>query len=97
MKSMIFDAVLWCLASPLFLIRSCIGFLGGIEFWRVAYSTELACPHCLAKISLIGMWRCGCGYTYTGHLLRRCPICRTMPRIVRCFSCGVSRHLPERA
>jgi hypothetical protein len=95
MRTFLFDALLWIFASPWLFLRSCIRFLRRIKYWRVAYATQIACIQCRSTISLVGMWRCGCGYTYTGHLLRRCPLCRSLPRTARCFTCGVSRLLPE--
>jgi len=51
--------------------------------------------NCGETVSLVGLWRCGCGYTYKGHLLRVCPVCKGLPRMVRCFSCGITVKLPE--
>ena len=83
-------------ASPILLARSLVRLSRRIWFWRVAYSSALTCFYCRSAISLLGMWRCSCAYTYTGHLLRRCPHCGALPRMVRCLECGVCRMLPEK-
>ncbi len=67
----------------------------GVRFWRMAYLPEIICQNCGAPVSLVGIWRCGCQFTYRGHLLRECPICGSMPRMVRCFNCGITERLPE--
>jgi hypothetical protein len=47
-------------------------------------------------VSLVGMWRCSCGnHVYRGHLLRLCPVCGTVPVVVRCYRCGVTTKLPD--
>jgi hypothetical protein len=95
-RVLLLDAILWFLASPILFLRWCLRARRWVRFWRSAYSTEVGCVHCKARISLVGMWRCGCGYTYAGHLLRHCPICKSLPRVARCFTCGASRLLPEK-
>jgi hypothetical protein len=73
---------------------------GASQIWnlssyaRVRRADAIQCD-CGASISLRGLWRCGCGYTYRGHLLTRCPICTSVPRIARCYRCGVTVRLPE--
>src|SRR5437870_6376237 len=63
------------------------------RYLHIATREEIACE-CGESISLVGRWRCGCGWTYMGHLLRVCPICSTRPRIVRCYECGLTTRLP---
>jgi hypothetical protein len=94
MNELVRDLALWLLASPVYFIRWLIRMVHRVDFWTVAYSSEIAC-RCGAPISLVGMWRCGCGYTYRGHLLRACPVCSATPRMIRCFSCGATEKLPE--
>jgi hypothetical protein len=89
------DALLWVLASPVFVVRGCLHLRRKVQYWEVAYSTSVTCRYCHERISLVGMWRCGCSYTYAGHVLRICPVCRSLPQTVRCIVCGVSRLLPE--
>ena|SRR5438132_1558342 len=61
---------------------------------RVATSPALRCS-CGEIVSLLGEWRCRCGYTYQGHLMRNCPVCFSMPRVARCYRCGLTTKLPE--
>jgi hypothetical protein len=75
------------LASLLRLRRHC-------EFLRLATATEVFCE-CGAPISLVGMWRCSCTFTYRGHLLQICPLCGKIPRICRCYACGLTTKFPE--
>jgi len=63
--------------------------------WRARYalSTQVRCFNCRASVSLVGGWRCHCGYTYMGSVLRLCPVCGTRPAFVRCRNCGVTRKI----
>jgi len=88
------DLVLFVLASPILSIKAIRRGWRRYRFYRVAYSGSLPCPNCKETISLLGMWRCSCSYVYTGHLMRACPICHTLPRMARCFSCGNTLLLP---
>ena len=89
------DLAVWILASPIYFIRWLVRMIFRVNFWSVAYSTQIACATCSNAISLVGMWRCTCGYTYRGHVLRACPVCSSTPRMVRCFACGATEKLPE--
>ena len=93
MKSL--DLMLWVLASPILLLRAFVRILRRLRFLKFAYTSALRCKVCHGVISLVGMWRCSCGYTYHGHVLRTCPVCRSLPRMARCFQCGVTRSLPR--
>jgi len=90
-----FTAFKWVLASPILLARFVVRTIGWTDFWSTAYRHEIICGNCDAAISLVGIWRCKCGYTYKGHLLRMCPVCDSLPRMVRCFRCGITEKLPE--
>ena len=90
-----FDLVLFVLASPVLLLRTIVRGVRRVGFWQTAYTSSMACPNCDATISLVGVWRCHCGFTYQGHLLRVCPVCASLPRMVRCFECGVTESLPR--
>lgn len=85
----------WFLASPILLVRFIARIVRYIEFWSMAYRHEIFCRNCGSAISLVGIWRCKCGYTYKGHLLRACGVCGTVPRMARCFCCGTTEKLPE--
>jgi hypothetical protein len=65
-----------------------------IEFLRLATATRIFCE-CGSPISLVGLWRCSCTFTYRGHLLQICPLCGKIPRICRCYACGLTMKLPE--
>ena len=83
------------LALPFVLVQWIVRMIHDTAFWKTAYAVEIRCRNCGGSISLVGIWRCGCRFTYRGHLLRQCPICGAMPRMVRCFNCGVTERLPE--
>jgi len=92
---MLFDLVLLIFASPVFALKGVLRLLQRCIFWHVAYRPALKCGTCEESVSLVGMWRCVCGFTYQGHVLRVCPVCATYPRMVRCFACGATERLPE--
>jgi hypothetical protein len=87
--------VLYLLASPLFLLAALDRAIHRVRFYRMAYRPGIACRTCGQHISLVGLWQCGCGYTYEGHLLRPCPICASLPRMARCYNCGATELLPK--
>lgn len=95
MKGIVIDLVLWLLASPILFLCWLVRVVRHFLFLRLAYRCQLVCQNCRATVSLVGLWRCGCGFTYRGHVLRVCPACGSLPRMVRCYSCGVTRRLPE--
>ena len=95
MNDLFVDLLWWFLASPIMVIGWTMRMVRRLKFWRTAYAPEIRCANCGATISLVGIWKCGCQFTYRGHLLRECPICGSMPRMVRCFNCGVTECLPE--
>jgi hypothetical protein len=94
-KDELLDLTLWALASPILFVKWLLRLKRRWRFWRVAYMTQISCRSCHSMISLVGIWRCGCGFTYRGHLLRECPVCGALPRMVRCFACGITEKLPE--
>ena len=89
------DGALWLFASPILCVKAVIRLWRRVRFWTASCLTRVTCRNCEQSISLVGMWRCACGYTYRGHLLRVCPVCRTVPRMVRCYDCGLTVPLPE--
>ena len=94
MNKVTLDCILWVLASPILFIKWLFWLRECWEFWRVSYAAKLICKNCKATVWLVGMWRCSCGYTYKGHILRDCPVCRGWPRMIHCFACGVTEKLP---
>ncbi len=94
MNETLIDSVLFIFASPILLFQAVRGALERYRFFRLAMEPQMPCE-CGAPISLVGLWRCSCSFTYRGHLLRTCPVCQTIPCIVRCYRCGVTTKLPE--
>jgi hypothetical protein len=94
MKNTWIDWVLFVVASPVLLVQASRRGLEHYRFVRLAMQAEILCE-CGVPISLVGLWRCSCGFTYRGHLLRQCPVCDTIPCVVRCYRCGVTTKLPE--
>lgn len=88
------DVVLWLIASPVYFLRASIRTYRHYQFLKVARTTAIPCE-CGEALSLVGFWKCSCGFTYRGHLLRVCPVCGSLPQVVRCYSCGVTTKLPE--
>jgi hypothetical protein len=90
------DAALFVLASPVLAVKALRRTIDWYRFLQLAMTPAITCE-CGAEVSLVGIWRCSCGFTYRGHLLRMCPLCQTIPRVVRCYRCGVTTKLPESA
>lgn len=88
------DLVLFMLASPILLVLFLHRSWRHLQFLKVATLPWIVCP-CGRRVSLVGMWRCGCGFTYRGHLVRMCPVCGRLPVMVRCYGCGLTMKLPE--
>lgn len=93
MKSRYWDAILFLLASPVLAVAAIARLKRRAALLRKATQPTLPCRTCGHQIMLLGMWRCGCGYTYQGHLLRFCPICDSFPRMVRCYRCSATQKL----
>ncbi len=94
MKDLLIDAALWVLASPVLLVRAGMRASRRWKFLKMAVRPAFRCE-CGETVSLVGLWRCSCGYTYRGHLLRECPVCGAFPVMARCYACGVTTKLPE--
>ena len=88
------DVTLFALASPILFALAVRRCWERYQFMRVATQPSITCE-CGALVMLVGVWRCSCRFTYAGHLLRRCPVCGTVPCVVRCYRCGVTTKLPE--
>ena len=86
--------VVWIFSLPFALVNSLQGVREHVRFLRLAATTQILCE-CDGHISLVGFWRCSCSFTYRGHLLQICPLCGGIPKIVRCYTCGVTTKLPE--
>jgi hypothetical protein len=86
-------AVAYSLALPRLVVWYLIRLVRYVGILRLSVTSSVACAYCCQQISLVGLWRFQCGFTYAGHLLRPCPICHRLPKIVRCFHCGVTTKL----
>jgi hypothetical protein len=95
LNGVIFEIGRWLVVSPILLVRFILHVFRWFDFWAMSYRHEIPCRNCRAAISLVGIWRCRCAYTYKGHLLRPCPVCGALPRMARCFHCGITEKLPE--
>jgi hypothetical protein len=94
MKKYLLDWVLFVLSSPVLAAQALRRAHERYRFFRLAMQPEMSCE-CGATVSLVGYWRCSCGFTYRGHLLRVCPVCGSIPCVARCYRCGVTTKLPE--
>ena len=88
-----FVAAAYILSLPFLGIWAVIKLSRYVRILRRSISPSLICSTCHHPVALVGMWECQCGFTYRGHLLRPCPICHRVPRIVRCFHCHVTTKL----
>jgi len=94
MNEYIRDILLTIAASPILLVRAAARLRHHLYFLRIASTAAIRCT-CGRPIFLVGIWKCSCTYTYRGHLLRYCPICGRLPRMARCYGCGLTTKLPE--
>jgi hypothetical protein len=95
MKSWQWDLLLFILASPILALRMVVRAARTLQLLHTAARPAIACRTCGGRISLVGVWRCGCGFTYQGHLLRFCPVCGSFPRMVRCYQCQATERVPS--
>ena len=84
----------WVLSLPFRIFGGILRLREHIQFLRLAAATRIFCG-CGSPVSLGGLWRCSCSFTYRGHLLQTCPLCGRIPRICRCYACGLTTKLPE--
>lgn len=91
MKRWHWDVLLFALASPILLIRACARLLRHIAFLRMSIQPTLRCRTCSAQIPMLGMWKCGCGSTFQGHVLSECEVCHSVPSMIRCYRCGATQ------
>ena len=90
------EVLLTVLASPILAVEAILRARRRYRFFRMAMEPAITCQ-CGESVSLVGFWKCSCGFTYQGHLLRRCPVCFSVPCVVRCYRCGITTKLPEDA
>ena len=94
MKKIAIDVLLWVLASPILFMKFLVRLWQRMRFFDAVGTPWIVCE-CGTPMHLIGLWQCNCGFTYRGHLLVRCPVCLSVPRVVRCYACGVTTPLPR--
>lgn len=90
----VLDVALLLLASPVYGAIALRRAVRHYHFLRIAFASSFTCE-CGEELSLVGMWRCSCRFTYRGHLLWVCPVCGALPCVIRCYRCGVTTKLPE--
>jgi hypothetical protein len=93
LKAWHWQPVLFVFASPVLFILAVYRMVRRFRFARVTRQPSLECRTCGVQIMLLGFWRCRCGFTYEGHLLRSCPICGSFPAMVRCTRCGATEKV----
>ena len=89
------DVMLFMLASPILAVRVIVRITRRLRLAYLAAQQAIPCRTCGAPVSLVNFWRCRCGFTYQGHLLRFCPVCRSFPRMIRCYECGATMAVPS--
>jgi len=94
LKRVLWDVVLFLIASPVLAVLALHRASRGFSFFLSASRAEIRCE-CGAVVALVGLWKCGCGFTYRGHLLTQCPVCTSVPCVVRCYRCGITTKLPD--
>lgn len=94
LKHVLWEGTLFVLASPVLVVVALRRAVRRLRFFLVASQSEIRCQ-CGSAVALVGLWKCGCGFTYQGHLLTVCPVCASVPCVVRCYGCGITTKLPE--
>lgn len=80
----------YLLLAPIFFLLDILRLGKNMRRMRFAVRSSLTCYNCRSKIPLVGMWKCNCGFQYTGHVLKPCSLCGHVAQIVRCPHCGVT-------
>jgi hypothetical protein len=93
MKEKHLDIVLVVLASPVLAAVAGVKAIRRVMRLRVAVQPQMECGTCGETIVLVGFWKCACGFTYRGHVLRICPVCGSFPRMIRCYTCGATEKV----
>ena len=94
LKNSWLDWALLVFASPILIWKAVERGRERYRFFHLAMEPAIPCK-CGRTVALVGFWQCSCGFTYQGHLLRRCPVCGTIPCVVRCYGCQRTIKLPE--
>jgi len=83
----------YILSLPFLVIWGITKAVRYLHLLQLAVTSSVDCSNCGNPVSLTGNWRCECGFTYSGHLMRPCPVCQRVPRIVRCYRCQATTLL----
>jgi hypothetical protein len=83
----------YILALPFLIIWGLVRLDRYVRVLVLSVSPSIRCISCHSEVVLLGIWRCQCGFTYQGHLMRPCPVCNRVPRVVRCLRCSVTTKL----
>jgi hypothetical protein len=81
------------LAFPVVVALGLLKAIRALRSARYAWASSLTCRHCGSSIALVRAWRCSCGFTYVGSVLRQCPVCSARPVMARCDQCGMTRKI----
>ncbi|HXG65143.1 MAG TPA: hypothetical protein VNO70_08540 [Blastocatellia bacterium] len=90
---MVLIILAYILALPFLAVWAAVRLIKYLRLLKQSVSPALRCGNCRRPVALVGMWACQCGYTYMGHLMRPCPICRRVPKVARCYHCNVTTRL----
>ena len=94
LKPILGELILFLLASPVLLFSLARRSWKKARFFALASRSSLYCE-CGSEMSLVGLWKCPCGFTYCGHLVTVCPVCEALPKVVRCYACGITTRLAD--
>lgn len=83
----------YILALPFLIIRGLVRLDRYLRVLVLSVSPSIRCVSCHSEVTLLGIWRCQCGWTFKGHYMTPCPICDRVPRVVRCLRCSVTTRL----
>jgi len=83
----------YILAAPLLLVWAAVKAVRYVRLLIRSVSGSAVCVGCHREVPLLGIWQCECGFRYEGHLLTPCSICHRVPKIARCFHCGLTTKL----
>lgn len=61
--------------------------LPATERYRQLSLETLRCRFCQNEISLLGAWKCECGFSRPGNYYGRCPKCLKHPHYIDCPAC----------
>jgi hypothetical protein len=90
---MVLISLAYILALPLLAVWGIVRLVKYVHVLKRSVASAVSCGNCHRAVALVGMWACQCGFTYTGHLMRPCPICHRVPKVARCYHCNATTKL----